>query len=1060
MGPSVPCSSPKGGNEIFGSREKLCVILCLATFFHGWTIRIAIALSFPDNLLLFLFSTGVVIGGGVLNLPLSKAKISLGDFTLNELEVSNPVHESRDSHAFRSSFNMPTLGFESLHKVLCGFSLSLLDVVDFYRILNALLLSKKPLGRSSSDLQERGSYTTSMVGHIRMTYVNPVSLAVKERVSLLLDVSIQWQYEYSKTQNEMAKKDWIKELNNKHKVNFLSVQETKLDCISDMDVKVLWGNYKFEYTISEAVGNSGGILCVWDPSVFRKEHHVVSDNFVALYGSWVSNQAKLLVVSIYAPQSITSKRSLWSYISSLISRWDGHCMVMGDFNEVRCMEDRLGSVYNAQGANEFNSFISNSGLVEIQLEGYSFTWSLQSAKKMSVMVDGEWVDDPCRVKEEFRLHFANRSIPDMVVRKCCVGCGENKSSWDQTGLLLSFSNVLGHFRICFCAAVISFSIHSHFLEDGNSSFIALIPENHDPKFVNDFRQLADRESLQVGFLEDVLRAFVLVLNGAVIRGCLTLVWLRSPNGSPTSEFQFHCGLKQGDPLAPYLFILIMESLHLSLSRAIEAGIFKGIKIGSSLNISHLFYADDAVFIGEWSIANLSGITHILHCFSLLSGLSINLKKSYLFGVGSRSEVSKVFLQETIVFMLGIESTKMKLINARLKKINKPFVKSIKSPDGDIIDCVLFHLQPSFDNPKLKGAIMSLDPPDLPKGYDNTRVESEFKQIWSSNGESCPNGAIPIRRTSASEISRSISISEFAKRTRTKDIPPSSGHTAPNVTGNDYSISQILVIADAPNHGINTVFPSMYKDNLPRLFTFWTPDGYRSGCYNLECPGFVQTSSRASVGAAFSKDPKSGNWWLKVGSEDVGYWPQTLFTNLRDHATTIEYGEVYSENSGKHMPTPMGSGHLPDEGFGKAAFLVNAALTIILHLDGEVSSCPFGQGFKGVATVAVREVVELWEVDLGGWERGRDGGAGGFVGVGGEVRGRWGGVMMVDGGGGGVVEFGVWGWVGLVEVHMVWVPCRGVSVVWRCLRRCDDTVCYILGWVVLRGFRGVKTGPGY
>ncbi|GJV30374.1 RNA-directed DNA polymerase, eukaryota [Tanacetum coccineum] len=78
--------------------------------------------------------------------------------------------------------------------------------------------------------------------------------------------------------------------------------KTKLDSVfADMDVKVLWGNYKFEYTISEAVGNSGGILCVWDPSVFRKEHHVVSDNFVALYGSWVSNQAKLLVVSIYAP---------------------------------------------------------------------------------------------------------------------------------------------------------------------------------------------------------------------------------------------------------------------------------------------------------------------------------------------------------------------------------------------------------------------------------------------------------------------------------------------------------------------------------------------------------------------------------------------------------------------------------------------------------------------------------------------------------------------------------------------------------------------------------------
>ncbi|GJU08786.1 RNA-directed DNA polymerase, eukaryota [Tanacetum coccineum] len=156
-------------------------------------------------------------------------------------------------------------------------------------------------------------------------------------------------------------------------------------------------------------------------------------------------------------------------------------------------------------------------------------------------------------------------------------------------------------------------------------------------FKVDFAKAYD--SIRWDFLEDVLRAFGFGSKWCSwIRGCLhsgmASVLL---NGSPTSEFQFHCGLKQGDPLAPYLFILIMESLHLSLSRAIEAGIFKGIKIGSSLNISHLFYADDAVFIGEWSIANLSGITHILHCFSLLSGLSINLKKSHLLGVGIRSE---------------------------------------------------------------------------------------------------------------------------------------------------------------------------------------------------------------------------------------------------------------------------------------------------------------------------------------------------------------------------------------------------------------------------------------
>nr|GEY48097.1 RNA-directed DNA polymerase, eukaryota [Tanacetum cinerariifolium] len=83
------------------------------------------------------------------------------------------------------------------------------------------------------------------------------------------------------------------------------------------------------------------------------------------------------------------------------------------------------------------------------------------------------------------------------------------------------------------------------------------------------------------------------------------------NGSLTLEFHFHRGLKQGDPLAPFLFLLIMESLHLSFSRAVEVGIFTGFRVDHSITLSHLFYADDAVFIG----------------------MSINIQKSHLLGVG-------------------------------------------------------------------------------------------------------------------------------------------------------------------------------------------------------------------------------------------------------------------------------------------------------------------------------------------------------------------------------------------------------------------------------------------
>ncbi|GJW59291.1 RNA-directed DNA polymerase, eukaryota [Tanacetum coccineum] len=104
------------------------------------------------------------------------------------------------------------------------------------------------------------------------------------------------------------------------------------------------------------------------------------------------------------------------------------------------------------------------------------------------------------------------------------------------------------------------------------------------------------------------------------------------NGSPTEEFQFCKGLKQGDPLSPFLFILIMESLHLSFQRVVDAGMFKGIKLGASVNISHMFYADDAVFVGQWCESNISTLVHVLECFYRASGLRINMSKSKIMGV--------------------------------------------------------------------------------------------------------------------------------------------------------------------------------------------------------------------------------------------------------------------------------------------------------------------------------------------------------------------------------------------------------------------------------------------
>ncbi|GJR11897.1 RNA-directed DNA polymerase, eukaryota [Tanacetum coccineum] len=151
-------------------------------------------------------------------------------------------------------------------------------------------------------------------------------------------------------------------------------------------------------------------------------------------------------------------------------------------------------------------------------------------------------------------------------------------------------------------------------------------------FKVDFEKAFD--SVRWDFLEDVMKNF-----GFGPRWC---DWIMSclksskgsvlVNGSPTPEFHFYKGLKQGDPLSPFLFILVMETLHLSFENVVKAGLFKRVLLDDSMQLTHLFYADDVIFLGQWCTSNISVLMLVLDCFFRASGLRINIHKSQLMGV--------------------------------------------------------------------------------------------------------------------------------------------------------------------------------------------------------------------------------------------------------------------------------------------------------------------------------------------------------------------------------------------------------------------------------------------
>lgn len=68
------------------------------------------------------------------------------------------------------------------------------------------------------------------------------------------------------------------------------------------------------------------------------------------------------------------------------------------------------------------------------------------------------------------------------------------------------------------------------------------------------------------------------------------------NGSPIDKFLLEMGLRQGDPLSPFLFLLVVEGFHVMMKSMVENNIFTGYRVGihDHVVVSHLLFVDDTL----------------------------------------------------------------------------------------------------------------------------------------------------------------------------------------------------------------------------------------------------------------------------------------------------------------------------------------------------------------------------------------------------------------------------------------------------------------------------------
>ena len=102
------------------------------------------------------------------------------------------------------------------------------------------------------------------------------------------------------------------------------------------------------------------------------------------------------------------------------------------------------------------------------------------------------------------------------------------------------------------------------------------------------------------------------------------------NGTPSKTFKVTQGIRQGCPLSPYLFLLIIEGLSLLIAQAKADRKIIELKVTGSIYLTHILFLDDVILFGDGSLLEWIHYKSLINLFCRASGMTVSPRK-YSFG---------------------------------------------------------------------------------------------------------------------------------------------------------------------------------------------------------------------------------------------------------------------------------------------------------------------------------------------------------------------------------------------------------------------------------------------